>query len=144
MDSDSTSIYLAALDAAGEMVLPLEGASMGSNWSRADAVRVEASRRHPARWGDVVVFERHGRLYAHRVILRIGPWLLTKGDARWAWDRPWVSRAAVLGVVSAILACGTALPDRPGNLARATGELIRALLAAPWFSLTAGLRKVFQ
>lgn len=126
-------IWSAAIDVAGEMTLPLQGASMGPGWLRADAVVVQARGRRAPRWGDVVVFQRHDRWYAHRLILRLGDRCLTKGDARWAWDRPGVALRDVLGVVVALVEDGRRreLPGR--HRARAPWELARSLAAWPVF-----------
>lgn len=81
------------------MVLPLQGESMGRRWAGAGHIKVVSSRHRSAQWGDVVVFERHGRMYAHRLILCIRRRYFTKGDARWAWDRPVLREEEIAGVV---------------------------------------------
>ena len=131
MDEEWTpATFLAALEATGELVLALEGSSMGARWAEAGALAVRSIALRPPRWGDVVVFDRNGRWYAHRVILRVGDRFWTKGDARWAWDRPLVRRGDILGVATALLVAGSRVPVVPS--ARATlVELVRAVAAWP-------------
>lgn len=132
MESAPTrEMFLAALDGAGELVLPLRGASMGASWRECTAVVVRSARVRPPRWGDVVVFERHGRWYAHRMIGRAGPRCWTKGDARWAWDRPAVLRGQIVGVAVAVVEGATRRPMVSSRLA-ALWQLARALAAWPF------------
>lgn len=121
---------LAALEAAGELVLPLAGESMGPRWARATAVAVRVAAPPGPRWGDIVVFERSGRWYAHRLILRCGARCVTKGDARWAWDRPVVRVEDLPGVVCGVVSNGVRVPVTRSRL-RAGWELLRAAAAWP-------------
>lgn len=132
MHADLTrEMFLAALQASGEMVLPLSGASMGPSWERADGVVVRPVPPDGAGWGDVIVFERHGRRYAHRVILATRASCWTKGDARWAWDRPAVARDAVLGVARGIVRSGQRVDLAPSRC-RGAWELLCAAVAWPF------------
>lgn len=131
MDTHANAQYVAALDAAGELVFPLSGSSMGSAWAASTKVVVTGLSRRAPRVGDVVVFERCGRIYSHRLIARWGGRCVTKGDARWAWDRPHPRENEVFGVATALVG-----PDgvrRPIRRARWTAvcQLARALLAWP-------------
>ncbi|HMP77299.1 MAG TPA: hypothetical protein PKE12_13475 [Kiritimatiellia bacterium] len=129
----------AALDAAGELVLPLDGSSMGPRWSRAGAVRAVSLSRRPADWGNVVLIPRSGRIYAHRLIFRWRGWCWTKGDARLAWDRPAVLREDLLGVVVALV------PEdgRPvSSRGRALFHLLLALAAWPFLGLVRRVRRI--
>jgi hypothetical protein len=137
-DPANSAAVRAALDAAGELVLPLDGVSMGPRWARADAVRAVSLSRRPADWGNVVLIPRGGRIYAHRLIFHRGGWCWTKGDARLAWDRPPARRAELLGVVVALV------PDdgRPvSSRGIALGQLVRALAAWPFLGLIRRFRQ---
>ena len=131
MESDPTrQALLAALDATGELVLPLQGGSMGARWARAEAVVVRSVARRPPAWGDAVVFSRQGRWYAHRLILRIGARCWTKGDARWAWDRPVPRADEIAGVVVGLVVRGARVPLTSARAA-SVWQLARALVAWP-------------
>jgi hypothetical protein len=135
MKDHAATPFLAALDAAGELVLPLEGASMGPAWAEADGVLVTAASHRAPRWGDVVLFERFGRIYAHRLIFRCGDWCWTKGDARWAWDRPPPRRDEVFAVATALVTLHG--ERRPIQRSRRTAlyQLARALCAWPFLGI---------
>ncbi len=136
MENDPTrQAVLAALEATGELVLPLQGGSMGPDWARADAVVVRPVPAGGAGWGDVVIFDRHGRMYAHRIIFATRAWCWTKGDARWAWDRPPVKRDEMAGVVRGIVSRGSREGIEP-SLLRGAWELLCALAAWPLVGLS--------
>ena len=128
--AQSPDVLRVALEAAGELVLPVAGASMGPAWEAASGVVVRHTLPGTVRWGSVVVFERHGRWYAHRVLARLGRNLLTKGDARWAWDRPLVSPDDVWGVVVSLVVEDqrVAVPSTP---VAALLHVLAALVAWP-------------
>lgn len=108
---------------------------MGAEWAAADGVLVEAASHRAPRWGDVVLFERFGRIYAHRLILRCGDRCWTKGDARWAWDRPLPRRDELFGVATALVtARGERHPVRRSRWI-ALRHLVRAVLAWPLLSV---------
>lgn len=115
------------------MVLPLRGESMGPRWASAQRVKVIATTRVPARWGDVVVFERYGRMYAHRLILRIGSRCWTKGDARLVWDCPSPRRDELAGVVCGLLDATSRQTPIRRNIGAALLHLFIALACSPIF-----------
>ncbi|MBW7907905.1 MAG: hypothetical protein H3C50_03160 [Kiritimatiellae bacterium] len=133
MSEDATvDAVIAALEAVGELVLSLQGESMGAGWTRVNQIRVVASSLRAPRWGDVVLFERYGRLYAHRLIFRIGLHCWTKGDGRWAVDAPAIQRDEIKGVVLALVfSDGSTRPLRWRKM-NALCQFLRALAAAPW------------
>ncbi len=133
MNEDATvHAVIAALEAVGELVLPLQGESMGAGWTGANLIRVVTSSSRAPRWGDVVLFDRHGRLYAHRLIFRIGQRCWTKGDGRWAVDVPAIQRDEIKGVVLALVfGDGRTRPLR-WRRTNAFRQFLRALAAAPW------------
>lgn len=118
----------AAIESAGELVLPLQGRSMGDKWAQADRIRVVSCARRRPKWGDVVLIRRGERIFAHRVIGRFGDRFWTKGDARHAWDRPLPRREDILGVVAALLPDGKSVERKRGV---AVCEAMKALLAWP-------------
>ncbi len=121
--------WRAALEARGEVALPVAGSSMGARWQRARGVRIAAASRRAPEWGDVVLVRRGDRVYAHRAIFRWRDRWWTKGDARLAWDRPPAKEEDVLGVaVSLVPGDKRPLSDR----GKAAIELMRALAAWPF------------
>lgn len=135
MKDHAATPFLAALDAAGELVLPLEGASMGPGWAEADGVVVAAASHRAPRWGDVVLFERFGRVYAHRLIFRCGDRCWTKGDARWAWDRPPPRRDEVFAVATALVTSRGERRSLRRSRWTALRHLACALLAWPFLAV---------
>jgi hypothetical protein len=80
----------------------------------------------------VVLLKRGERVYAHRVIFRWGDRWWTKGDARWAWDRPAARTMDLLGVAAALVPDdGRAVSHRGIALL----ELLRALAAWPFLGI---------
>lgn len=131
-ESATTEKIQAALEAVGELVLPLTGESMGSGWSRAEGIKVFHVQRRAPRWGDVVLFERHGRIYAHRLILRVGSRCWTKGDARVVWDRPTLRRDDLFGVAVGRVGHAGDLTPVPRSRVTALRHLLLALVAWPF------------
>jgi signal peptidase I len=74
--------------------------------------RQEMEQIHP---GDIVLFARHGRLIAHRVVFKTNdpeaPSLITRGDALPSQDSA-ISPAELLGKVSGILRAGEWIQPR--------------------------------
>ena len=65
----------------------------------------------PIRTGDVVVFDRHGKLVVHRVAGQTGDLLITRGDRLHHPDAP-VPADAILGCVTAIERRGRRISPR--------------------------------
>jgi signal peptidase I len=64
-----------------------------------DVLHVRAATAAEIAPGQVVVFERDGRLFAHRVVARTAAGLFrTRGDAHWRKD-PSICDSQILGVV---------------------------------------------
>lgn len=76
-------IELAAesLRLVGRLRLRVTGASMLPAIRPGDILEVRERRAAGVRAGSVVLFERDGRLFAHRVVRREGVRLVTRGDA---------------------------------------------------------------
>jgi signal peptidase I len=64
-----------------------------------DVLLVRAAAAEEIAPGQVVLFERDGRLFAHRVVKRTGNGLFrTRGDSHWRADPP-VGETEILGIV---------------------------------------------
>lgn len=125
------------IEAADGLALPLKGRSMGPSWEAASAVQVVSCHWRRPTWGCVALVRRGERVYAHRILARLGDRYVTKGDDRIAWDRPLARRPEILGVVIALLPGEIPVPrDR----AVAVRETMRALLAWPLLPLIRRLR----
>jgi len=88
------------LTSCGQARLPVTGSSMFPCMQPGDLLEIRRSDC-PIQIGDVVVFDRHGRLVVHRVVGRTGDLLITRGDRLRYPDAP-VPPAAILGCVTAI------------------------------------------
>ena len=64
----------------GELRLRVTGSSMLPAIRPGDNLLIRHCRLEEAGPGDIVLFMRHRRLFAHRVISRSGTYLVTKGD----------------------------------------------------------------
>ncbi|MGA2737708.1 MAG: S24/S26 family peptidase [Bryobacteraceae bacterium] len=84
----------------GEARLPVTGSSMFPCMQPGDLLEIRRPAG-PIQTGDVVVFDRHGRLVVHRVVGQTGDLLITRGDRLRYPDAP-VPAAAILGCVTAI------------------------------------------
>jgi hypothetical protein len=78
----------------------------------------------PIQIGDVVVFDRHGRLVVHRVVGRTGDLLITRGDRLRYPDAP-VPAAAILGCVAAIERRGRRIAPRLTLWCRIASTVLR-------------------
>jgi signal peptidase I len=94
-------------------------------------VRCPLQRIEP---GDVVVFARDARLFAHRLIEKCagpdGSSMVTRGDSNWDMDLP-VTVDQLLGKVIAVERRNTSSsPSRPSPLRRAQGLVIGDCIGA--------------
>jgi len=94
------SLAIETLRTFGEARLPVNGASMLPTQWPGDLLEVRRTDPAEIRLGDLVVFDRHGRLIAHRVIAD-SPVTLTQGDRLRHPDAP-LSGGEILGCVTAI------------------------------------------
>jgi hypothetical protein len=67
-----------------------------------DVVQIRSDLRNSRSVGDVVLFTRYRRLFAHRVVGCGAGWLVTRGDAVSDCDPP-IADSEVLGVVTGII-----------------------------------------
>jgi signal peptidase I len=115
---------------SGTLRLQVTGWSMLPTVWPGDTLVIESASRSAVSAGDIVLFGRNRRLFAHRVIEKspfadVG--LVTRGDAMPAADAP-VSNGELLGKVSIILRNGRRIePCRSLRLAqRAVAALARS------------------
>jgi hypothetical protein len=86
----------------GSVRLRAFGGSMSPAIRPGDLLNVRLAPAEGIRRGDVVLFWRGGRLFAHRVVaLTPGGMVTTRGDAHWH-DDPAVPADDVLGIVQSV------------------------------------------
>lgn len=117
----------AVLDVVGSLDLPIVGTSMGKRWNAYERARLSSPSERRPEIGDVIIFSRGGRLVAHRVLARLWGRYITKGDARWTFDRPFPTDENVIGVVTALFPGGAC----PRSKSRAFFEGFKAIAASP-------------
>ena len=125
---ETVKLDLAAevLASFGQARLPVTGSSMFPCLRPGDLLEI----RGPTgviQTGEVVVFERCGRLVVHRVhrvVNRNGDLLITRGDRLRYPDAP-VSAAAILGCVTAIERRGRRIAPRLTLLCRIVSSILR-------------------
>ncbi|MGH9681443.1 MAG: hypothetical protein ACRD4Y_15965, partial [Candidatus Acidiferrales bacterium] len=89
----------------GELRLRVFGTSMAPSLLPGDLISVRRAQISEISIGDVILYSRNARLFAHRVIARTRnsgqPCLITRGD-RLRQDDPQVSSAELLGRVVSV------------------------------------------
>jgi hypothetical protein len=130
-DRAGCELIAQSLRAGREIRLRVTGTSMLPAVRPGDVLRVRP--KTSAEVGQIAVFERDGRLFAHRVIAQIGahgrPQLITRGDALAVYDPP-VRADEMLGEVATIIRDGRIVPAGIGETAlwvRAVSLAIRRL-----------------
>jgi signal peptidase I len=116
-----------ALRSSGTLKLQVTGWSMLPSIWPGDTLMVESVDRHAVSEGDMVLFARDRRLFAHRVVANHSGdgRLLTRGDAMPAPDLP-ISDGELLGKVSRILRNGRW--HEPSRRLRFTERAVAALV----------------
>jgi signal peptidase I len=103
----------------GEVRLRVFGTSMVPSVLPGDLISVQSTDISEVSTGEIVLYSREGRLFAHRVVGRAGshddPRLLTRGD-RLSHNDPPVSSSELLGRVTSIQ-CGDGRDHRQVRLA---------------------------
>jgi signal peptidase I len=98
----------------GEVRLRVFGTSMVPSILPGDLISVQRASLSEISPGEIVLYSRGGRLFAHRVVGRTGslesPRLITRGD-RLSHNDPLVSPAELLGRVNSIQ-CGDGIENR--------------------------------
>jgi hypothetical protein len=83
------------------------GLSMWPAVRPGDVLHVQSVSPGDLAIGDVILFVRHGALFAHRLVGRQGQILRTRGDAHWRCD-PLLRPSQVLGRVESVCRGGAA------------------------------------
>jgi signal peptidase I len=107
----------------GQARLPVTGSSMFPCMQPGDLLEIRRLAG-PIQIGDVVVFDRHGKLVVHRVVGRTGDLLITRGDRLRYPDAP-VPAAAILGCVVAIERRGRRIAPRLTLWCRIASTVLR-------------------
>jgi signal peptidase I len=136
------------LCSSGELRLQVNGWSMLPAIWPGDTLVIESITRDTVSEGDIVLFSRDRRLFAHRVVTKNveNSGMLTRGDAMPAPD-PMVCKNELLGRVSFIMRNGRCIaPNRSlGFSERAIATLVRrSEFAARVFVGVHGMRQTFQ
>ena len=99
MEAVGPSLVRQVLRQFGSVRLRAFGGSMLPAIRPGDLLEVRETAPARVAAGDVVLVERHGRLFAHRVVWCEKDLLKTRGDAHWRAD-PIVTATDLLGVVT--------------------------------------------
>ena len=127
----------------GELRLRVNGSSMLPAIRPDDLLLIRHCRIEQAGPGDVVLYIRHRRLFAHRVISRSGTWLVTQGDGVPQADAP-VTADELLGKVIRVVRRGETVgqESKPTLSARMAATLFRSsATAGRLFMLLHGLQR---
>ncbi len=81
----------------GPLILPVLSGSMGPVIPLGCRIEIRPCSAGQCRLGDVLVYMDEGRLVAHRLLWRVGPYLYTKGDAN-AFGH-WIGNPQVKGLI---------------------------------------------
>ena len=126
----------------GALRLRVTGSSMLPALRPDDVLLIRRCRIEVAGPGDIVLYIRRRRLFAHRVVLRSGAQLLTQGDGLAEADVP-VTAHELLGKVIRVIRRGRTVPHEstPGLPARMAAALFRRSAGAGrLFTRLQGLR----
>jgi hypothetical protein len=123
-DLSGNDLAAEAVRSLGELHLRVTGSSMFPAIRPGDVLLIRHCGIEDAAPGEVVLFNRYRRLFAHRVVSRSGAGLVTQGDAIAAPD-PSVSASELLGKVIRVLRHGK--PIRNRSKLTFSGRLVSAL-----------------
>ena len=140
--SGKNELAAQVLRSAGRLRLAVAGSSMLPAIRPNDILLIRRCPMEAAGVGDIVLFTRDRRLFAHRVVARSPCTLVTQGDAVAQPDAP-VGRSELLGRVVRIVRRGQALRLRPRRSLRnrlAAGLFRRSARAGRWFTRLDRLR----
>jgi signal peptidase I len=141
----ATKCELAAesLRHSGMLQIRVNGWSMLPAIYPGDVVLIRALNGHQVSPGDIVLFQRQGRLFVHRVVRCGGTTVLTRGDAMRAPD-PLVSTNELLGRVEYVIREQRQIvPSRKLRLReRTVARLVRRSNAAARFIV--GMKRLQQ
>jgi hypothetical protein len=124
-ESAKIALAIELLDRCGEIKMRATGSSMLPSLWPGDVLSIRRRLMNDVRPGDIALFTRDGRLFAHRVVAHDGVHLLTQGDAVPSPDAP-VSGSELLGVAVSVSRDG----KRVGSPARLSipGRLLASLV----------------
>ena len=105
MQSGKNELAAALVRSVGRLRLAVVGSSMLPAIRPRDLLLVRRCGIQSTRVGDVVLFTRDSRLFAHRVIASDGSRLVTRGDALDSPDAP-IGSAELLGRVERVVRRG--------------------------------------
>jgi len=123
-ESVRISLFIELLSGVGEARLCALGSSMSPAVLPGDTLRVQRCAFNEACVGDIVMFTRDGRLFAHRVVCREIGTLVTQGDNLESPDAP-VLDSEFLGRVVRV-----ERPSIVNRIVRRGQQLKRRLVAA--------------
>lgn len=101
-DLSRNELAAAAIRSFGELRLRVTGSSMLPALQPEDVLHIRHCSCDDAGPGDIILYMRERRLFAHRVVSRSGAQLVTQGDALAQPDLP-VTAAEVLGKIVRVL-----------------------------------------
>jgi signal peptidase I len=113
------------LRSSGRLRFRATGSSMLPTIRPGDVVLIHRCSIDEPVLGDIVLFTRHRRLFAHRVTARCRAGLVTQGDGN-AKPDPSIDASELLGKVSEIIRRGK--PIRTGTTLTPTGRMSAALV----------------
>lgn len=126
LEQSRAELLIDLLDRFGEARLRVTGASMLPSIWPGDVLTIRRRPLDQLRRGEVALFIRDGRFFAHRVVAQLGSHLITQGETLPAPDSP-VSCDELLGTVVLLSRWGKARPmsSHVGLPARLTAALVR-------------------
>jgi len=127
----------------GRLRLPVSGSSMLPAIRPRDILLVRACAADAPRVGEIVVYTRDGRIFAHRLVARRGATMIAQGDTLSAADAP-VQAGELLGRVVKVVRRGRAFRprvDRGGATRLAAAIFARCARAARLFTRLDGLAR---
>jgi signal peptidase I len=124
-DAAKCALAVASLRAFGVLRLRVTGSSMLPSILPGDVLWFRRCAANEARTGEVVLFTREGRLFAHRLIARSAGRLVTQGDGVTAPDPP-LEPEQLVGRACRILRRGRML--RPATRLSLTGRVVAAVV----------------
>jgi len=124
-ESARISLFIDLLSQLGEASFRVTGSSMLPSVRPGDILTVRQCDARDARVGDIALFTRDRRLFAHRVVAHSGASLVTQGDAIPTPDPP-VTTSEFLARVVSVNRAGREVPVCVDN--SVSGRLIAALV----------------
>jgi hypothetical protein len=140
-DLSKNELAAEALRSFGELRLCVTGSSMLPAVLPDDELLIHRCRIEEAGPDDIVLFIRHRRLFAHRVVSRSAAHLITQGDGLAEPDLP-VAADEMLGKVIRVIRRGKTIRhgSKPGLPARMAAALFRrSAIAGRIFTRVQGL-----